>query len=157
MAKTILTVVSPKDKVDLLLSRLETIVKPGDRVVFLSAYRCGILNRLVAEVSSMQTGLEAAVTCEQHRARLSWDEQKARLEQAVAIPSRRALGQIVAEVEVDLYSGRLNRVLKQYRKSGQPLMILPGRSSWLRRLNIIPVNLHDWFAWPSVVANRRIS
>ena len=155
MAKTILTAVSPKDKVDLLLRRLETLVGPGDRVVFLSAYRCGILNQLVGEVSLMQTGLEAPVICEQHRRRLLWEEQKARLEQAIAVPVRRALGHIVAEVEVDLYSGRLNRLLKRYRKSGDLLVVLPANSSSFRRTNFIPVSLHNWCAWPSAVLNRR--
>ena len=140
MAKTIVIVVNSKSKIDVLLRHLETVVRPGDRIVFLAAYQRGILDRLSAHVSLMQTGLETAVVCEEHKARLLWDEQKARLERDVVSPARQVFRRLGVEVDLNLYSGSLKRVMKRYEEHDEVVPTLVRASSWLRRLKIVPKN-----------------
>ena len=70
MAKTILVALKVENKIDLLLRHLEKVVKRGDRIVFLVAYRQDIPSCLLAQISLLQTGFENGVAWEQRRARL---------------------------------------------------------------------------------------
>ena len=145
MAKTILVALKVENKIDLLLRHLEKVVKPGDRIVFLVAYRQDIPSCLLAQISLLQTGFENGVAWEQRRARLSWDEQKTRAEEDVAKPVRRVFSRIGVEVDVDLYCGSLNRTMERYLEDGVALIMVG--SSWLRRLKIVPTSVRNWFIW----------
>jgi hypothetical protein len=147
MAKTILIVLNPEDNVNVLLRRLERVVKPGNRIVFLVEYQYDVSSWLLAQITLLQTGLENGVAYEERRARLSWDEQKTRAEEDIAKPVRRAFSRIGVEVEVDLYSGSLNAVMERYLENDEVALVVVGASSWLRRLKIIPASVRNWFVW----------
>jgi len=97
-----------------------------------------------AQVALMQTGLDGAVTREERRMQTLWDEQKHRLERDVAVPARRVFSCIGVDVNVNLYSGSLNRVLNRYLKNGD-VMLFVNASAWLRRLKIAPARVRNWF------------
>jgi hypothetical protein len=145
MAKTILVVLSPDNNIRDLLQRLEIVVKPGNRIVFLLEYQHDIPTRLLAEVTSLQTGFDNGIAWQGQRAWLSWDEQKARAEENFAEPARRVFSRIGVQVEVDLYWRSLNRIVKPYLENGEIGLILVGTSSWLRRLKIVPISVRNWF------------
>lgn len=145
MSKTILVVLNPEDNIHVLLRRLEKVVKPGNRIVFLVAYQHDIPSWLLAHVALLQMGSENGLACQERRARLSWDEQKAQAEENVGEPTRRVFSRMGVEVCVDLYSGSLNRILRRYLEVGEVALILVATSSWLRRLKILPTRLRNWF------------
>jgi len=147
MAKTILVALNLDNKIDMLLGHLEKDVKPGDRIVFLVAYQHDIPSWLLAQIALLQTGFENGVACEERKARLSWDEQKTRMEEDVAKPVRRVFSRIGVKVDVDLYCGSLNRIMKRYLENGEVALIVVGGSSWLRRLKIVPISVRNWFVW----------
>ncbi len=147
MAKTILVALNLDNKIDMLLGHLEKDVKPGDRIVFLVAYQHDIPSWLLAQIALLQTGFENGVACEERKARLSWDEQKTRVEEDVAKPVRRVFSRIGVKVDVDLYCGSLNRIMKRYLENGEVALIVVGGSSWLRRLKIVPISVRNWFVW----------
>jgi hypothetical protein len=155
MAKTILVVLKFQDNLELLLRRLESVVKPGNRIVFLLEYEHDVPTLLLAQVTSLQTGLDNGVAWQDHTARLSWDEQKARAEKDVAEPARRVFSRIGVEVTVDLYWRSLSRIVKRYLKTGEIALILVATSSWLERLKIVPIRVRNWLVrqqphYPSV-------
>jgi hypothetical protein len=145
MAKTILVVLNPEDNVHVLLRRLERVVKPGNRIVFLVEYQYDIPSWLLAHVALLQTGLDNGLTCQERRAWLSWDEQKIHVEENVAEPARRVFNRMGVEICVDLYSGSLNRILRRYLELGEVALILVATSSWSRRIKILPTRLRNWF------------
>ncbi len=145
MAKTILVVLKPENNISLLLRRLESIVTPGNRIVFLLRTRSNMSMLLLAQIASLQTGFENGLAWQEQRMRLSWEEQKTWAEENVAKPVRRAFSRMGLEVEVDLYWRSLNCVLKRYLENGEISLILVGTSSWLDRLKIVPISLRNWF------------
>lgn len=145
MAKTILVVLKPEANIRVLLRRLESVVKPGNRIVFLFEYQHDIPTWLLAQVASVQTGLDNTLAWQQQRAWLSWDEQKKRAEKSVAEPARRMFSRIGVEIELDLYWRSLNCTVKRYLENGEVALILVGTSSWLHRLKIVPISLRNWF------------
>jgi len=145
MAKTILVVLKPEYNVQLLLRRLESVVEPGNRIVFLLRTRSDMSMLLLAQIASLQTGFENGLAWQEQRMRLSWEEQKTWAEENVAKPVRRAFSRMGLEVEVDLYWRSLNCVLKRYLENGEISLILVGTSSWLDRLKIVPISLRNWF------------
>lgn len=145
MAKTILVVLKPENNISLLLRRLESIVTPGNRIVFLLRTRSNMSMLLLAQIASLQTGFENGLAWQEQRMQLSWEEQKTWAEENVAKPVRRAFSRMGLEVEVDLYWRSLNCVLKRYLENGEISLILVGTSSWLDRLKIVPISLRNWF------------
>jgi hypothetical protein len=145
MAKTILVVLNPEDDIHVLLRRLEKVVKPGNRIVFLVEYQNDIPSWLLAHVALLQTGSENGMASQERRAHLSWDEQKSRAKENVAEPARRVVGRMGAEIYVDLYCGSLNRILRRYLELGEVALILVATSSWLLRLKILPTRVRHWF------------
>jgi hypothetical protein len=145
MAKTILVVLKPEYNVQLLLRRLESVVEPGNRIVFLLRTRSDMSMLLLAQIASLQTGFENGLAWQEQRMQLSWEEQKTWAEENVAKPVRRAFSRMGLEVEVDLYWRSLNCVLKRYLENGEISLILVGTSSWLDRLKIVPISLRNWF------------
>jgi hypothetical protein len=143
MAKTILVALNSKTKIDMLLPRLERLAKSGDAIVFLVPYQKDITANLLAQTALIQTGLETAVACNEGRARRSWDQQKSRVEQDIAVPARRVFSRLGVEVDVNLYSGSLNRITKRYSKYDE-VELLVGGTSWLRRLNIVLRSVRNW-------------
>jgi hypothetical protein len=145
MAKTILVVLNPEDNVNVLLRRLERVVKSGNRIVFLVEYQYDVSSWLLAHIALLQTGLENGLACQERRAWLSWDEQQTQVEENVAEPVRRVYSRMGVEICVDLYSGSLNRILRRYLELGEVALILVATSSWLRRLKIVPTRVRNWF------------
>src|SRR5262245_15261397 len=145
MAKTILVILSREDNINLLLRRLEKIIKAGYRIVFLLEYEDDTPTWLLAQITSVQTGSDNGLAWQQQRAWLSWDEQKRLAEKNIAEPARRTFSRIGAEVELDLYWGSLNCVVKRYLKNGEIALILIGGSSWIGWLKIVPIKLRNWF------------
>jgi hypothetical protein len=143
-------VLNPENNIYGLLRRLEKVVKPGNRIVFLVEYQHDIPSWLLAHVAFLQTGSENGVSCQERRARLSWDEQKSRAEENVAQPARRVFSRMGVEIYVDLYCGSLNRILRRYLELGGVSRILVASSSWLLRLKILPTRVKHWFVrrWP---------
>jgi hypothetical protein len=147
MTKTILVALNLETKIDMLLGHLEKVVQPGDRIVLLVAYQQDIPSLLLAQIVLLQTGFENGVACEERKARLTWDEQKARVEKNVAEPARRVFTRIGVGVDVDLYSSSLNRSMKRYLENGEVVLIVAAGSLWLRRLKIVPTSVRNWFDW----------
>jgi hypothetical protein len=145
MAKTILVVLKPENNISLLLRRLESIVTPGNRIVFLLRNRTDMSMLLLAQVASLQTGFDNGLTWQEQRMRLSWEEQKIWAEENVAKPVRRAFSRMGVEVEVDLYRHSLNRIVKRYLDKSEIALILVAASSWLHRLKIYPLSVRNWF------------
>lgn len=152
MAKTILVVLNIEDNIQVLLRRLEKIVKAGYRIVFLLEYQNDTPTWLLAQITSVQTGSDNALAWQQQKACLSWDEQKRRAEKNIAEPARQLFSRIGVQVEFDLYCRPLNWVVKRYLKNGEIALILVGRSSWMAWLKIFPISLRNWFvrrlSWP---------
>jgi hypothetical protein len=146
MAKTILIPVNSKKRMTVPLCRLETVVASGDRIVFLAAHERGVLDRLSAHISLMQTGLETPVLCEERRARLLWSAERTHLEQHFVLPARRLFGALAVEVDVNLYSGSLNRLIKRYQKTGEVVLISP-RAPFGGGVNINQGGANNWFGW----------
>jgi hypothetical protein len=145
MAKTILVPLNAENKMAVPLVSLERLVSPGDRIVFLAASPRGVLDRFVSQLSLIQTGLDAAVLCDEHRARLFADEQLARLEREVVRPARRLFSKAGVAIDLHLYSGPLGRVIKRYRETGE-IVLMPA-SSWSDAVNNFPAAVSNWFAW----------
>jgi hypothetical protein len=93
----------------------------------------------------MQTGLETPVLCQERRARLLWNEERARLEEHFVIPARRLFGTLAVEVDVNLYSSSLNRLIKRYRKTGEVVLISPRAP--LGGGDINQGGANNWFGW----------
>jgi hypothetical protein len=146
MAKTILVPVNSKKRIAVPLRHLETVVSAGDRIVFLAGCQRGILDRLSAHISLMQTGLETPVLCEERRTRLLWNEERTHLEQHFVLPARRLFGALAVEIDVNLYSGSLNRLIKRYQKSGEVVLISP-RGPLGSGVNINQGGANNWFGW----------
>jgi hypothetical protein len=142
--KTVLVALNLKKPTDVLFRQLERIVSPGDRIELLIAYRHDVMPWFSAQVALIQTGSDRAVTWEERRMQTLFDEQKHRLERDVAVPARRVLSRIGVEVNVNLYSGSLNRVLNRYLKNGDATLFV-GASPWVRWLKIAPARARNWF------------
>jgi hypothetical protein len=145
MSKTILVVLKRENNVHLLLRRLEGVVKPGNRVVFLLRTRLDLPMRLLAEITSLQSGFDNGLVWQEQRARRSWEEQKLWAEENVAKAARRAFRSIGVEVEVDLYRHSLNRIVKRYLQNSKISLILVAASSWLHRLTFYPISVRNGF------------
>ena len=144
MSKTILVVTKLQKNIELLLRRLESVVKPGNRIVFLFEYRHDVPTWLLAQVTAAQTGFDNGLTWQEQKTWLSWDEQKAQAEEIVGEPARRVFSRRGVEVVVDLYSRSLSGIVKRYLESGEIALILMTTSAWLERLKIIPISVRNW-------------
>ena len=153
MAKTILVVLNMENNIHVLLQRLEKVVKPDNRIVFLLKYQRDIPTRLLAEVASLQTGFDNGLAWQEQRAWLSWDEQKARAEETVAEPARRTFSRMGVKVEVDLYCHSLNWIVRRYLQNREIALILVAASTWIRRLKIAPIKVRNWFVRRLAVAS----
>lgn len=115
MAKTILVVMKLQKNVGLLLRRLENVVKPGHRIVFLFEYQYDdVPNWLLAHVTALQTGCDNGLAWQEQKAWFSWDERKAQAEEIVGAPARRTFSRLGVEVVVDLYSRSVSATVKRY-------------------------------------------
>ena len=145
VAKTVLVVAKSESNVQFVLHRSESVIEPGDRIVFLVRTQLDVRMGLLSEIASMETGLDTGPAWKDQTMRFPWEEQKVWAEQNLAQPMRRALSRMGLEVEVDLYWRFLNCVLKRYLENGEISLILVGTSSWLDRLKIVPISLRNWF------------
>ena len=139
MAKTILIALKQGQYTAVLLRDLEKVIKPGDRIVLLVEYRPDIPHCLLAHIGLLQTGIANGVSSEEKKARLTWGEQKLSAEKNVAQSACRAFSAMGVEIEVDLYCGSLNRVVKRYLNNNETTLIYRGSASRLRRINVLAV------------------
>lgn len=146
MAKTILVALNSKPNIDMLLPSLERLANSRDGIVFLVPYDKDITANLLAQTVLIQTGLETAVACEEQRARCSWEQQKIRVEHEIGVPARRVFSRVNVDVDVNIYSGSLNRTIERYLENGN-VTLLVGASSWLRWLNIVSRRVRNWFVY----------
>ena len=146
MAKTILVALNRSQNISALLQRLERVVEPGDRIAFLVEYQLDIPSCLLAHVVLLQTGVENGIACEERKARLTWDEQKAWAEKNIAQQARRAFDAIGVEIDVELYCGSLNRMVTRYLNNDEVTLIYRGTPPRLRRINIVRTGVNNWFA-----------
>jgi hypothetical protein len=144
MAKTILVILNPENNVQLLLRRLESVVRPGNQIVFLLRSQLDMSMWLLAQVASLQTGFDNGLAWQEQRMRVSWEEQKSRAEKDIAEPVRRAFSRIGVQVEVVLYRHSLTSIVKWYLKKSEIALILVATSSWLQRLKIVPIRVRNW-------------
>lgn len=144
MPKTILVVIKLQKNVELVLRRLQGVVKPGNRIVFLFEYQHDVPTWLLAQVTALQTGIHNGLAWQEQKAWLSWDEQKKQAEEIVGEPARRLFSRIGVEVVVDLYSRSVSRIVKRYLETGEIALILVTTSSWLERLKIVPITVRNW-------------
>ena len=143
LSKTVVVTLNSKKPAEVLLRQLKSIVNPGDRIEFLASYRPDIKPWFFAQVALMQTGSDTAVTCEERMMRALGDREKSRLEHDIAVPARRMFSRFGVQVNLQLYSGSLNRVLNRYLENGE-IAVLVDPSPWLRRLKTAPSSVRDW-------------
>jgi len=144
MAKTILVVVNPETSVRLLLQRLESVLKPGHRLVFLLRSQLDKPMWLLAQVASVQTGFDNGQVWHDRAMQRPCEEQRIWAEQNLAEPARRAFNRIGVEIEVDLYQRSLTSSMKRYLKTAEITLILVAGSSWLQRAAIVPIMITNW-------------
>ena len=143
--KTIVVVLnSSTSEKELLLTQLEAIVNPGDRVEFLIKYRQEVVPWFFAHVALMQTGSETAIACEERRTRTSWEVQERRMERDIVEPARRKFSRIGVDVNLHAYSGSLRSVLDDYVERRETTVFV-GITRWSGGSKIVPMSLRDWF------------
>jgi hypothetical protein len=135
MAKQILVVLKQSDRLEEIVPYLERIGDPGTKVIFLVGYSDG-RDDLIDFSLAIHTGIRPAVLpgrrdqTEIHAARKRWAEQRV-LPRCEHLLSRRI------KIEVNVYSGPLDKVLKQYiqKKNVNLVMMRPTTSQLSRCLN----------------------
>ena len=143
--KTIVVVLnSSTSEKELLLTQLEAIVNPGDRVEFLIKYRQEVVPWFFAHVALMQTGSETAIACEERRTRTSWEVQERRMERDIVEPARRKFSRIGVDVNLHIYSGSLRSVLNRYLET-RDTVVFVGAARWSGPSKMVPMSLRDWF------------
>lgn len=116
MQEAILVPVDPCDPVEQIVPWVESIAKPGMRVVFLVRSVAGNWERLNAHITAIQTGNVITLqTCgARERAELEQEKQSAEAKLAVVSEDLRQKG---LETEVRIYAGGLRKTLASLDKS----------------------------------------
>ena len=86
MSKTILVVTKLQKNIELLLRRLESVVKPGNRIVVSFRVPARRSHLAPGPGHSGANGFDNGLTWQEQKAWLSWDEQKAQAEEIVGEP-----------------------------------------------------------------------
>ena len=116
MREAILVPIDQCDPLEQIVPWVESIAKPGMRVVFLVRSSVNNWAWIYAHVTAIQTGNVIALqTCNaQERARLEEEQQSAELKLAALRDSMRRKG---LETEVKIYAGGLRKTLANLDKS----------------------------------------
>jgi hypothetical protein len=136
ITKTIVVWLQPTTQSTMLLRQLQPIVNSGDRIELLVELREKKMPWFCAQLALMETGSDAAVSCETWRTAALRAELKDQLERDIAVPARQILGQRDVHVTLSLYSGSLKRLIDRYLQAGE-VTILVGAQLRLRRLKLI--------------------
>ena len=124
MAKTILVPIKGNGKVEEFLPYIEKVARPGSQVIFLTSY----------PVEQWQTWLrDHRVTTEsREKARAAgrqivekycWDTQRILAEQKLS-SCRESLQRLGVKTSVNLYTGSLKKLVKEYEADGDVFLLL---------------------------------
>ncbi len=130
MAGQILVPLKRHDRIEEIIPYIETIAKPGMRVVFLIPYpvesRLWFRDHWVTTESTREAMLAGRRIME----RYSWEAQRELAEQKVFL-AREALRSRGVEITVDVYAGSLKRVVRSYTGNGDIYWIMMQTGSSL--------------------------
>ncbi|MBI2361335.1 MAG: hypothetical protein HYV04_20910 [Deltaproteobacteria bacterium] len=123
MASQILVALRRSDRVEEMVAYVEKVAQPGGRVVFLVPYPVDLWLYIGDHWVEVESAREAILAGRRLGSRYSWHVQKALAEQKIA-PAQEVLARKGVEVAVDLYTGSLKRVLKDYEASGEIYLVI---------------------------------
>jgi hypothetical protein len=136
ITKTIIVSLQPTTQSTMLLRQLQTIVKSGDRIELLVAYREKMMPWFFAQLVLMQTGSVTAVSCDARTTAALRADLRDQLERNIAVPARRMFSGMDVHVKLSLYSGSLKRLIHRYLQAGQVTIVVGGPVR-LPRLNSV--------------------
>lgn len=124
MAKTILVPIKRNDKVEEFLPYIEKVARPGSQVIFLTSYPVGQWQTWLRDHRVTTESLEKArLAGRQIMERYCWDTQRILAEQQLS-PCRESLQRQGVETSVNLYTGSLRKLLREYEGNGDVFLLL---------------------------------
>lgn len=136
MAGQILIPLKRHDRIEQILPYIENIAQPGMRVVFLIPYPVAPWLWLRDHWVITESAREAMMAGRKIMERYSCDVQMRLAEQRVVL-ARQALRKIGVETAVDVYTGRLRRVVESYRRGGNVHWIMLPVGSGIRIMSFL--------------------
>ena len=135
MAKQILVVLKQRDRLEEIIPYLEQISDPGTKVIFLVGYSDG-WNDLIEFSLAIHTGIRPAVLPRRRDQTEIYATRKRSAEQRVLPRCERLLSRRI-KIEVNVYSGSLDKALKQYiqKENVNLVMMRPTTGKLSRCLN----------------------
>jgi hypothetical protein len=145
MNKKILVPLGHYDQSDEMIPYIESVARPGMRIVFLVRYRLeGI--RLHKEEYGIKAALEAKHSVNYY----SWEGnlENAKKRVAPACESLRAKG---IEATVDVYAGSLKKTVRNHMLNGDVHLIITraGIGDWIAKLLDDTTSVFKWFRRPT--------
>ena len=131
MAHKILVLLRRNERVEEAASYLRKIAQPGMKVVFLIPYPVEPWLWLRDHWVETESSREALLAGRKIMAHYSWERQQALAEQKI-LPAREALVNRGVEVSVDLFTGGLNNVLRDYKPNGEVQWIMVRQGNGIR-------------------------
>jgi len=119
------------ERVEEMVSYLHKIAQPGMKVVFLIPYPVEPWLWLRDHWVETESSREALLAGRKIMERYSWERQQALAEQKI-LPAREALVNRGVEVSVDLFTGGLRNVLRDYKPDGEVQWIMVGEGNGIR-------------------------
>lgn len=123
MASHILVALRRHDRVEEVLPYLEKVAQPGGRVVFLVRYPVHLWLYIGDHWVEAESPRKAMLAARHLASQYSWPVQQALAEQKI-MPAQMILARKGVKVAVDLYTGSLKRVLKDYAASGEIYLVM---------------------------------
>jgi len=125
----ILVALKRNEQLEEIIPYLEKIAQPGMRVVLLIPYPVtGDFVWLRDHWITTESPREAMLAGRRIMESYSWDVQRGLAEQKVSV-DREALSRKRVEVAVEVYTGSLRRVIKEYTATGDVHLIMMGAGS----------------------------
>lgn len=138
MARQILVALKKNDRLEHIIPYLEEVAQPGLRVVFLIRYQVnggfeGARNHGVTGEFLDQGTLSAARVA----GRDLLEEEKRRLSEQKVFLAQEGLRKKGVEIEVDIYTGRLKRVVESYSRQGDVQLVMTRTGIAFRLMSFI--------------------
>jgi hypothetical protein len=139
---------SPRDPVEEIIPYLERLAKPGMTVVCLVRYPVERRDYLRDHWVTTDSTRSAIVAGRKLMGRYSWDAQRRLAEEKLAAVSR-AMRKRAVKVEIDLYTGSLQRSVRDRRANGDVywVMVPARRSLYFPRLRKSAITPFARFKW----------
>jgi len=131
MPGKILVLLRRNERVEEMVSYLRKIARPGMKVVFLIPYPIEPWLWLRDHWVETESPREALLAGIKIRERYSWEGQQALAEHKI-LPAREALGNKGVEVSVDLFTGGLSNVLRDYQPDEEVQWIMVRQGNGIR-------------------------